>query len=341
MRFYFFIRLPIPGRGGIAHSFSGLNGGPRFLSFIPIVEPAVNRLLVASGQAGGGMQIIVPFDPSQNDNPDNFMVPLLDRGESICSMATSEDNLALGTSQCRVLQYKMFETHGGLTSSGRVNGVKEFVPTGRSPVLKSAPPMSSAVRKPKQQLEVLEYTPPMPPLSLDPTLLQSANPNVRNGMSDRMKSIFTEYILTREPKLTPINPSNINSFGPLSTDVLLLPSRRKISPLMSANAADASEGDYLKTVPTSSLDIDILQNHNSHKARLFRNPTTRHNGEQEPLPNPNKAIYSKRIASLCYEEGLNKTNPMSHDKSKNVAETVRDRHRSLTYLSLVTFSISD
>ena len=275
------------------------------------------------------MQIIVPFEPSHNDDPANFMLPSLDRGESICSMVVSEDKLALGTSQCRVLQYKMegYSSKAQEGAYGAGGSFKEFVPLSptRSPSSANSTSASPPRPKPKRQLKLPDYAPPLAPLSLDPTLLQSDNPNVRNGMNDRMKSIFTAYTLVGEPTLTPLTPSNAASFGPLTENTLLTPSRRKISSQLSAKAADASEGDYLMTIPTSSLDLDILQNHNSHKARLYQKPP-RQAGE-EPLPNPNKTIYSKEIAALCYEEGLNKSHRSSDDKCRKESETVSERYR--------------
>lgn len=267
------------------------------------------------------MQIIIPFEPHHNDDPTNFMLPSLDRGEAISSMVVSEDNLALGTSQCRVLQYKMAgynaETQQ-VNSHGIGSSFNQFSPS--SPTLSSVSGISTSASstKPtsKMQLSPPDFVPPLPPLSLDPTILQSDNRNVRNGMDDRIKSIFTAYTLVGEPTLSSLAPSNIASFGPLAEHALLPPSRRKISSQLIAKADDASAGDYLMTIPTKSLDLDILANHNSHKARLYRKPS-REKAEQDPLPNPNKTIYSRKLAALCYEEGLNKRHLSSDDKSRD------------------------
>lgn len=302
------------GRGGIAHTFSGLNGGPRFLSFIPSVRDnqSANRLLAASGQTAGGVQIIVPFEPSQNDDPADFMLPSLDRGETICSMVISEDKLALGTSQCRVLQYQMAGYNA--TAHGAAGGFNDFVPPSPTRSPGSVSSVSSPQPKAKQQLELPDYVPPQPQLSLDPKLLQSDNPGTRNGMNDRMKSVFTAYTLVKEPILTTMTSSNTACFGPLTKNALLTPSRRKISSKLIDNAAKSAEGDYLMTVPTASLKLDVLQDHNSKKAMLYRKPV-RPAGEQDALPNPNKAIYSQKLAGLCYEEGLNHTHRSANGKS--------------------------
>lgn len=282
------------------------------------------------------MQIIIPFEPHHNDDPANFILPSLDRGEAISSMVVSEDNLALGTSQCRVLQYRMAGYTGEKQQSdahGVVNSYNQFVPSSPtlSPVSASA---SSTKKKSKIQLSLPDFVPPLPPLSLDPTILQSDNRNARSGMDDRMKSIFTAYTLVGEPTLSSLAPSNFASFGPLVENVLLAPSRRKISSQLVAKADNKSAGDYLMTIPTKSLKLDILANHKSHKARLYRKPS-REKAEQDPLRNPNKTIYSKKIAALCYEEGLNKRHLSPDDKSrsgKGSGTVSIDRHCTIKFL---------
>ncbi|CAB9506151.1 PAN2-PAN3 deadenylation complex catalytic subunit PAN2 [Seminavis robusta] len=315
------------GRGGIAHSFSGLNGGPRFVSFIPSVsdDPSPGRLLVASGQSGGGMQIIVPFEPSQNDIPANFMLPQLDRGEAISSMVVSEDNLALGTSQCRVLQYKMAgydsstRNMSGTTRTG-VYAAKEFFPAqGRSPRSPgSSKNMAPTLPQPKKPLEFRSFVPPAPALSIDASVLKSGNRGLRNGVNDRVKSVFSAYTLMGEPTLTPLSTGR---FGPLTDHIFMPPAKRSIAPDLAEKSITSSEGDYLMTIPTSSLDVDLFESHNPN-GKWRRKHTNGRAGRNnpEPIPNPNKTIYNKKVAALVYQQP--KRNPKS-DAAKAHDETTQ------------------
>jgi hypothetical protein len=65
-----------------------------------------NRFLVASGQPNGGLQILTPFEDT-DQNSANFIFPQLNHGESITCMTLSGDFVALGTSQSNILQYKL------------------------------------------------------------------------------------------------------------------------------------------------------------------------------------------------------------------------------------------
>ena len=248
---------------------------------------------------------MVPFEPSQNDSPASFMLPQLDRGESISAMVVSEDNLALGTSLCRVLQYKM----AGYSSSTRKKSVgspstKEFVPSSGSHVGPTSrlPNATSSVMTSKTEKEPLDmppFAPPLPPLSLEPSLLQSENPNVRNGMNDQLKSIFTAYTLLGEPAVSALTIPPNSSFGPISDDVLLFPGRRKVSTDLIAKA-DTTDGDYLMTIPSKALDIDLMKNYSNRKSSRPRHKLA----TEETLPNPNKTIYSQKLSALCYKEGF-------------------------------------
>ena len=154
----------------------------------------------------------------------------------------------------------------------------------------------------KQPIESPSYVPPLPALSLDPSLLQSDNPNIRNGINDRIKSIFTAYTPTGEPTLTPLTGPNASNFGPLTTNPLLLSSKRQISPQLEAKAITSKEGDFLMTIPTSALELDLLE---SHTTKKHNKPHLNHRkGKEpaEPIPNPNKTIHAKKIHALCYQQ---------------------------------------
>jgi hypothetical protein len=155
------------GRGGISHPFAGVKGAPRYVRFIPDVDGCTsNRLLVASGKQGGGIQILTPFEP-QNGKSTSFLLPPLQQGESLSAFSHPEENgdeLALGTSLGRVLRYCL---------SG--SKAKQKIRT-------------------KVQLEIPPYLPALPDLSLDPTLLQG-DPDMRNGTTEEVRSIFGTYTM--------------------------------------------------------------------------------------------------------------------------------------------------
>ena len=292
------------------------------MSFIPPgpENEASARLMAASGQGGGGMQIVVPFEPSQNDSPANFMLPQLERGESISAMVVAEDNLALGTSQCRILQYKMAgydaTVHRTSTAPASSTGFSnEFVPTSPTRSPGSVKSMASAPPRPKKTLEAPAFVPPSPALSLDPTLLQSENPSVRNGVNDRIKSIFTAYTIVGDPMLANLPAGPNTSFGPLTANPLIVPAKRIIAPQLTAKA-EKNDGDYLMTIPTSSLEVDLLENHSTKKSHKHRrNPKKAEGDTSDLIPNPNKTIFAKKIAALCYEN-LNR-GPSSADDAKS------------------------
>lgn len=290
------------------------------------------------------MQIIVPFEPAENDIPANFMLPQLERGESISTMVVSEDDLALGTSQCRILQYKM-AGYATVTSSGAAMGAsagygKEFVvPSQTASPTRSPGAMKDTTRlspRTKQPIEVPSYVPPRPALSLDPSLLQSDNPNVRNGMNDRIKSIFTAYTLAGEPTLTPLGGAahNTSSFGPLTENPLLVPSRRLVSPQLTQHAVTSTDGDYLMTIPTASVEVDLLEDHSTKKPNKPRHNHKKVKKPAEPIPNPNKTIYAKKIAALCFQENQNRGHRSDDDRSRKGAGTV-----SLSTILLLTSQV--
>jgi PAB-dependent poly(A)-specific ribonuclease subunit 2 len=299
------------GRGGIPHPFAGLRGGPRHLSFMPDVDgQPSNRLLVASGQAGGGLQVVVPFEEEIN-SANSFILPQMDQGEYISAMRVSEENLALGTSQGNVLQYRLagFEKKA---SSGLKSGGELFVPPGGGSGQSS--PAAGVGRggrfnrgsdqvKEKRQLVMPPFQPPVPPLSVDPTLLQTDDPNSRGGigMNEQIKSIFTAYTLCRTPTVSAVgDPSNEagSSFGSLATNPMVSPARMHVSSNLMSKATPAVA--LLQSLPTSKLELDLLEDHRPQhvKARI--------NKKKDPLENPNKLLYTSKLNAIAYESGLNR-----------------------------------
>ncbi|KAL3944634.1 MAG: hypothetical protein SGBAC_001294 [Bacillariaceae sp.] len=276
------------GRGGTPHMFAGVRGCPRHVSFVPDIENmASNRMLVASGQAGGGLQILVPFQ-EPDDNSASFIAPQLAQGEAISAMDLSEDQLALGTSVGRLLMYKLV----GYKAKPKLRATSAaFLPASPRPKAKKALDMSKL------------YEQPMTALPVDPTILcRNADPGRRNGNDEKTKSLFSTYALQSMPKVSPAGFSlenSVDSFGSIAGKPILHPVRKTVSESFLKEAA-LGEGDFLLTIPTAKLELDIMANHASQ-------PSRRHHKKvpQQPKPNPNKLLNCPKLSSLCYEDGLN------------------------------------
>eukprot|EP00977_Amphora_coffeiformis_P001902 scaffold362_cov176-Amphora_coffeaeformis.AAC.28 len=248
------------GRGGIPHPFAGVGAGPRLVSFLPEIDGfASNRFVVASGQGGGGLQILEPFQESIDVTSHNFIVPVLARGETITAMNVAEDRLGLGTSRGNVIQYQL----AGLEGSQ------------------------------KKILELPSFTPPPPALSIDPAILSAGDPSIRNGMTDAMKSVFSAYILTKEATVSSVR--NSASFGPLMSKPLIGGGKVQVSSSLLQNATHSV--DFIQTIPTSNLEIDLLDDFSRSQ---YRRPGW------EPQPNPNKLLQTTKLYRMAYMESLNR-----------------------------------
>ena len=249
------------GRGGIPHPFAGVGAGPRFVSFLPDVPglPS-NRFVVASGQSAGGLQILQPFQESVDASSHNFIVPVLSRGETITAMNVHEDRLGLGTSRGNVIQYQLVGLEGTR----------------------------------KKVLELPSFTPPPPAMSIDPTVLLSPDPNVRNGPTDAFKSIFSAYILTKEATVSALR--NAHSFGPLMSRPVVGGGNLRVSARLLQNATHSV--DFLQTIPTADLDVDLMEDLSYKK--------TNRPGSL-PKPNPNKFLQTSKLFRLAYDESLNRS----------------------------------
>ena len=261
------------GRGGMSHPFSGVKGAPRHICFIPDMEGcASNRFLVASGKNGGGMQVITPFE-TQNENTISFNLPPLQQGESITAMSQPERDtgeLAVGTSMGRVIGYSL-----------------------------SGYSQTKTIRK-KECLAMPPCYPDPPSVSMEPSLLQG-NPGLRNGTTDEIRSLFGTYILQSYARVTSIGNSfedAMESFGSLAGMPISTDQRRKVSPTLLKDAT-TGEKDYMLTVPTSKLDVDLLANQTSISKNYKGKKTSK------AIPNPNKILYNDKLSSLCHEAGWN------------------------------------
>ncbi len=258
------------GQAGIPHPFAGARASPHHVAFLPdLTGLASNRLLVGSGQSGGGLQVMVPFE-THIDKSTSFLIPPLEQGESISAMAQSEGDLALGTSQGRVLTYKYA-------------GYK-----------------ATKTKKGKEPLVMPPFVPPAPPLSIDPKLLLTGrDPGIRPGIDERMRALVSTYILRSDPKLSSIGNSPEDAlplFGPIGASKIIPSSRRTVSASFIGDTKPAP-GDFIITIPTSKLEIDLLADHNPISKR-YKGKKAR-----DPKPNPNKLLYNLKLSSLCYDDG--------------------------------------
>ena len=296
------------GRGGFPHSFSGAQGGPRFLSFLPDIEgQSANRLLVVSGQMGGGCEVMVPFEEEYQVNASNYFLPQLSRWESVSSICVSEDKLALGTSQGKVLQYKMAGFQPRTSSSSMDNGLSPggiFIPPSARP-LSPKSKLSSSVKVKKQPLMAPPFQPAPPALSLDPTILlkDQNNTGTRMGLNAKIRSIFGAYTLTVDPTVSAIGDASdrsLTSFGPLAVNPLVLQSRFKLSPALLCRSTRI-ELDSVQTIPMSELEHNIFDDHRPERIRALDKRNL------EPLQNPNKLIYADKLYKEVYEETFNRS----------------------------------
>ena len=306
------------GRGGIPHPFAGLRGGPRHLAFMPDVDgQPSNRLVVASGQSGGGLQIVVPFEEASG-GAGSFILPQMDLpGESISTMCISEENLALGTSKGNVLKYRLAGFDKKAAGSARMKD-RLFVPPSGSSSPKfggGSYEKGGGKAKEKRPLEMPPFEPPIPSLSLEPRYLQTDDPNSRLGMNDRTKSIFSAYMLCRSPNVSAVGDThNVagSSFGALATSPMLAPSRLRVSSDLTSKVTDTV--DFIQTVPVSNLEINLLEDHRPEriKARIKK--------KKDPLPNPNKLLYSNKLNAIAYEPALNRSKLSGKRNSKDGAD---------------------
>jgi WD40 repeat protein len=195
------------GRGGIVHTFSGVKSGPRFVSFLPdMKDQPNNRFLVASGQPNGGMQILTPFEDN-DQNPANFIFPQLNHGESITCMTLSEDFVALGTSQSNVLQYKLAGYKENRTKAAHNPNSAAFsgVTAGRSEKFSIDTP-ADLEQEEKAPLEMPNFVPETPALTIDPSVLKSSQ------HLGGMNKVFSSYIFCGNPTVSAVGPVEDSTF---------------------------------------------------------------------------------------------------------------------------------
>lgn len=253
------------GRGGIAHSFSGERGGPRLASFIPGDEK--NRFLVVSGQSGGGCQICTPYDDLEGTVFAEYIQPELAQGEKITALSVYGRDMVLGTSQSNVILFKMSDSSPTIPAAAQLPNADD-----RAPVI---PP---------------EYAPPPPEISLEANIL-------RVGAQDSTVSFMNFYTLHAKPVVSSLEGSgHMDPFGPLSSRPLVPSSRRALSDKLAEVVRKQNTNDFVVSVKTSDLDVDILAPEKDIMKRVSRTETVGVN-----LPNPNRLVFSGDTSGTCYK----------------------------------------
>lgn len=313
------------GRAGIPHPFAGVGGAPHHVSFLPDVNDSrSSRLLVGSGRAGGGLQVIVPFEAPSNDTT-SFLLPPLAQGESISAMSQRDEDLVLGTSDGRVLRYKLTAYEATPKSIRATSGV--FTPGGVAP----SPPHDSTSRRvqtEKKPLSLPSFGPPIPTIYMDPKLLlHGKEPGSRFEASDKFRSIFSAYTLQREPKLSAIGNSPeeaIVRFGPLGGKPIVAGGKLAITSGLLEGAVTQAQGDLMTTIPVSKLGINLLSDHTL--------VSKRYEGKKprEIKPNPNKFLYNAKLSVLCYDGGPGRMRGMRPVSVRYMIENIIVGNRYLT-----------
>jgi Ubiquitin carboxyl-terminal hydrolase len=286
------------GRGGIPHSFVGMNGGPRHLEFMPQVEnQAANRLIVASGQNGGGMQIVTPFQ-EESGSPDNFIIPPLEQGDAVSALHVYEDKMALGTKKGKVIQYQLEGYRPNVVLPVSSDGLYTPNQSHKTNAASVADNAQGTSRSEKLPLVVPSYHPKPPALSIDASLLLRKDLNIRNGSTDRLRSLFSLYTLNREPTVSKLSSQDDKestySFGHLEQQPIVPHSRYNLAAGLQAKLS--SEADHMQSVPVSDLGLDVLDD---HRPEYIASRYSQR--KKELLSNPNKFVYCDKPFHAVYK----------------------------------------
>lgn len=289
------------GRGGIVHTFSGVKGSPRFVSFMPDMEnQPKNRFLVASGQAGGGMQVVVPFE-EPDQNPASFLFPQLEQGELISCMTVSGEKVAVGTSKSNVLQFELAGFKEQYSKIALDPRAAAFARSGSSVRTSTA---GSGESGEKTALEMPAFYPELPLMSIDPSVLFSK----QSGMTN---SVFSAYIMCGTPAVTPLRSQDEESaFGQIASKPMIPSSKRTVLESF-LGVGSRTDGDSGIIVPTSAFDVSLIP-------KAAAKPTTsarKGRKGKTMLANPNKILFSDKMSSICYQQDSRKKGKASRWKA--------------------------
>ena len=271
------------GRGGIPHS----SAGARFVSFLPagsIPGQADELLLIGSGQTYGGFELIAPFDSSGAAGSIYFQ-PELNSGEAMSTVNYANGELAVGTSQGRVLQYVLANyqktTHSPTAGSPARNAKSNFASKDVDLDIRGA--------SLDEKLDMPPFVPPPSELAVDPRILSSKNYNKPDN-SLQGWNVFNAYSLYSRPVLSteqsPLHPrySRVNvgrtTLGPIYKQPLILPAKRHLSEKLRSSNVE-SGGERVKVFPT---------------------PTVLGDDATSDRFNPNRLLYDKEARAACYHE---------------------------------------
>ena len=321
------------GRGGTPHAALSADGrgGPRFVDFLPDGD-----LLVGSGQAFGGFEVIRPFGGGSSSTPPRdpsspFFRPQLHERESMTVVHLHDGwDLHVGTSYGRVLRYGLGDPDGGRTK--RAVGAASATPSSAAVAAtawegRGAPSFTvgaGASGNPTSAVEPLEVPPfalSPPALSIDPAVLCSSHPpSPENGIHGW--NVFDGYVMGSDPVLSsdggpaafhpryPRLPAGGTALGPLSNQG---PPKRMLSKTLRAKLDESPAGVF----PTASLGLtDLLTpvdpvDEGGDPSRVYggdgrvggTNPSDKTRGKT--FPNPNKLIYSAEAFAACYDVTAN------------------------------------
>lgn len=237
-------------------------------------------------------------------------------------MCVSQDDLALGTSFGTLLQYRLagYEFDCTLamgpvgTSSTKFGAFGASSPLTISETTRQA---ASSIRPKKHPLQMPFMQPSPPALSLDASLLISGDKDGRSGATDPIKSIMSAYVLARDPKVSFIGSAkdaSKTSYCHLAAQAMVAPCRLNVAASLLHKASE--EVDFLRTVATSKLDVNLMEDH--------RDERTKSRSTELILPNPNKILHTGKLFSLCYEEGVNRTNSKTVGRRRQGAASFVD-----------------
>jgi PAB-dependent poly(A)-specific ribonuclease subunit 2 len=90
----------------------------------------------------------------------------------------------------------------------------------------------------------------------------------------------------------------MEAFGSVGSTPIVAEKRRAVLKSL-LKQTTVGERDFMLTLPTSKLGVDLLANHNVITTRFSDRKVN------DSIPNPNKTLYNSKVSSLCYEDGFN------------------------------------